>query len=216
METSKTGRTNVEAIPAKLRWLTIATGLFCTASLAPFGLFFGIWSLPLILGAVIQPYSPRPGKLLTWFGALVLSPWVFYLSGAGAIEIARNPETTHDAMAVLLLFISSLSVVLMACCDVAMIVNARHSKNAEANTEQRFPRVGDWFVWLIAFCLTVPVIPEIIVSLRAYRTLDRPDIFVTNAIYVLLVLALDIALGRHALKMIRLRQTTDTSRSSAR
>lgn len=151
-----------------------------------------------------------------WFGALVLSPWVFYLSGAGAIDIARNLGTTHDAMALLFLFDSSLSVVLMVWCDVALIINARHSKNVEADIEQRFPRVGDWFVWLIAFCLTVPVIPEVIASLRAYRMLNRPDIFVTNAIYVLLVLALDIALVRHALKMIRLRQMSGTSRSSTR
>jgi len=198
-----TGKANSEAIPAKLRWLAIAAGLVCPVCLAPMGLLFGIWLIPLILGAIIQPYSPRPGRLLMWFGAVVLSPWVFYLSGGVAMDTARNLGRYHDAMSVLFLVGSIVSVVLIAWCDIALAMDACRARRVTTVPGQRFPRVTDWIVWLIALCLSLPIIWGISSYPRMYHRTGRLDILITGVVYGLLVLAFDIALIIDATKMMR-------------
>ena len=112
-------------VPAKIRLLSIATGcLTAIGGSIILGLFFSIPPIILVLGAVAQPYIRVVGKWLIGLGATLLSLEVMAL-------VAVIPEGVwllrlyHDRNFLATLSFSIASVLLVAWCDVALIIEAR-------------------------------------------------------------------------------------------
>jgi len=119
----------LEGMPLNLRWLALAAGCSCgLAGSLLFGPSFFIFPSTQILGAVIEAYSPRLGKVLLWIGACILTFYaaIFLAPQAfGAIFVlqVRN-DLTHIAL--FLFLVASLA--LLVWCDIALIIFAVRSK----------------------------------------------------------------------------------------
>ena len=116
---------SAEIVPAKIRLLSIATGCFTAigGSLVV-GVLFSIPPIILILGAIAQPYLRVIGRWLIGVGAVLLSleVLVFVVVIPEGIRLLR---LYHDRNFVGTLSFSIASVLLVAWCDVALIVDAR-------------------------------------------------------------------------------------------
>ena len=195
---------SIEIIPNRVRWLAIVAGLLCgLGGSLLFGPLFLLVPSVQILGAVIQPYSPRPGRLLLSVGVLFLSLYagLFLAPQAfGAISTFRSAyDLEHVALFVLLL-IALLSVI---WCDVAFVRAIRHLRHNPNMAERRFPSPGDWFVWIAAVCMSVWILPISLNSLFVYRRTGRLDILLLSMVFGLIVVLFDAALLINAVKMTR-------------
>ncbi len=185
---------------AKTRWLVIITG--CISGLAgslSFGPLFSMLPALLISGAVLQRWSPRPGRWLMWFGAFWLTVDVGVFLGP---PVLRRPRSL-DGNVLVLLALCLLSLVLVGWCDVALIIDSRRSKNASASANREFPRAADWIVGAVALCLTgyaVWPIHAIFDPVRRHGDWEIALLFVVS------VAAFDTALARHAVKTFRARR----------
>jgi hypothetical protein len=124
------------AVPRKVRWLAIAAGCFSgVAGFLLYGLLFLFVPAILILGAILQPHSPRLGRWFLSVGALLLSVYVgLFLApqAVGAIMGLPLDHTFHDWTVASVLLVS---VVLVAWSDVALILEAKRSRDEIAPSE---------------------------------------------------------------------------------
>jgi hypothetical protein len=195
---------SIEIIPVRVRWLAIAAGLLSgLGGSLLFGPLFLLVPSVQILGAVIQPYSPRPGRLLLSMGVLLLSGYagLFLAPQAfGAILGSRSEfDLSHVALFVLLL-VALLSV---AWCDVAFIKAIRQIRQSPSIGAQRFPGPGDWIVWITAICISVWILPMSLQSAFVYRRTGRLDILLSSTAFGLVVLLFDAALVVNAVRLSR-------------
>jgi hypothetical protein len=191
------------------RWLAIAAGcLSGVAGALQYGPFSLIIPSVLVLGAIIQPWSFRPGKWLMWLGAFFLTLYVGFLFAPQIVDITVNSGLRSlDSLRIWILFsLTAASVLLVVWCDIALAVEGRRSRHAVGTVEQRFPRAGDWIVWLAAGCLTIFTGWYIIRSVFPFRHYGRWDILLLALVFGLAVLSLDTALLVHAVKKFRSRQ----------
>jgi hypothetical protein len=120
-----------EIIPVHIRRLAIASGLLVGISGSfMFGPLFLLIPFLQILGAVVQPYSPRPGRSLLAVGALILSLYTaLFLApqALGALSTVRFfPDL--DLNHVFLLTLLLLSLVSVIWFDVVFTIDARELK----------------------------------------------------------------------------------------
>ncbi len=191
------------------RWLAIATGcLSGVAGALQYGLFSLIIPSVLVLGAIIQPWSFRPGKWLMWLGAFFLTLYVGLFFAPQLVDITvTSGLRSLDSLGIWILFsLTAASVLLVIWCDIALAVEGRRSRHVVGTVEQRFPRAGDWIVWLAASCLTILTGWGIVGSLFPYRHYGRWDILLLALVFGLAVLSLDIVLLVHAARKFRSRQ----------
>jgi hypothetical protein len=116
-------------LPDKLRVLSLAAG--CISGLAGFFLFgivFLVFPVLQILGAIIQPYSPRLGYWVLSAGVAILTASVGGFFGTQIFFIMRDIPHFHDPEILGVLFLFSLSLVLVVWVDVALIINERMRK----------------------------------------------------------------------------------------
>jgi hypothetical protein len=130
LQSDKPVEQRVRAFPTRLRLLAILAGcLSGFAGFLDFGIVFSSVPILLILGAMIQPYTPRLGRwvfavgamLVSVYAALFLVPQTF-----GAITMPPHYHEPHD-LAVLFLFVSSTALVVWL--DVALVRNEKLKKN---------------------------------------------------------------------------------------
>ena len=181
-------------VPAWIRAVAVAAGCFafgCVFVLA-WGSF--LESTSLVLGAVVQPRSPRIGRWLMWVSALLLS----------AILLPTGSRVAYDFILYhhrAILWTESLIVLvagLIVWCDVALVIDAMSQKRGHAILLQRSKRNLDWLVWVAALALTLYWVWGIVQGVRAYQLYGRLDPLVMSAAFTLVVLLFDVALIGHA------------------
>jgi uncharacterized membrane protein YkvI len=108
-------------------------------------------------------------------------------------------DLEHITLLVLLL----VSLISVAWCDVALIVDAKRLKHIGRIAEYRFPLTGDWIVWIVASCVSLIVIPGSVVGIFEYRRNGRFDILAGGLVLGIVTLLFDLALVSSAMKMRR-------------
>jgi hypothetical protein len=113
-----------QKVPLKTRWLAIGTGgLFGIVGCLHYGAFFLFVPSILLLGAIVEPWLPRLGKVLLAVGAAVLTFYSLFL-GLPAVLLIRGLGH-HSLEDSVFLVLSLLSVVLVILCDVMLVKNER-------------------------------------------------------------------------------------------
>jgi hypothetical protein len=185
-----------ELVPSKTMWLTILAGSVSgVAGSVAFGYLFFELPAILILGTILQRWSPRPGRWFMWLGAffLTVDVGVFF-----SPVILHPPNSLDFGIVVFLLFMASL--VLVCWCDVALIMDAFRSKNSPAFTGQEFPTIADWIIGIIAACLTAWEVWSILARFYAGRPTGNWLLLVALAVCVA---AFDIAFVVHTVRTFR-------------
>jgi hypothetical protein len=113
----------LERIPINLRWLAIAAGCSCgLAGSLLYGPLFLIFPSIQILGAVVESYLPRFGRVLLVIGACILTVYstLFLASQAlGGISVLRVRNDLAHVALFLLLIVSLASLV---WSDIALVL----------------------------------------------------------------------------------------------
>jgi hypothetical protein len=193
-----------EVVPGDLRGLAIVSGcLTAVSSSLMFGLGSSISAGVLILAAMIQPCSGRPGKWLMWLGAFFLSINGVFL--ASAVPSGVRTFRVHPGGAVLaVLSLSILSVLVQIWCDVRLIADAiKQRYDPEMAAAQSFTRVRHWRVWVTAIFLTVWVFQAGVRSLFLYRRYNQPGGLVLSLVLGITIVWFDVVLAINAAKMRR-------------
>ncbi len=208
MNNSEPSKYSAELVAPGTRWLAIVTG--CVSGLAgslPFGPLFSVVPAILILGAVLQRGSPRPGRWLMWLGAFYLTAFISAYVFLGVHSANRLLAPHYDKTVLIVLFLSLVCLVLVGLCDIALILDSLRSKNAATLADQKFPRSADWIVGLVAICLTAYAVWSILASFYPVRRYGRWDILL---VFVVSVAAFDVAIVAHAFKMYRRHRSKGT------
>ena len=158
---------STDIIPSGTRWLALLVGCmaFIVVSMPPSPMSTLVVPSTFILGAIIQPYSPRPGRWLLSVGAFHLSltgvPYLALMIAGGASQLldSENPSPLFLA------FVPPLA--LLIWCDVALVLDARRQSRNSQTPETDVARFGDWLVFVAAACLRLTVLPG---SFRVART----------------------------------------------
>jgi hypothetical protein len=191
-------------VPGRTRGLAIVTGCVfgLTGSLLSGPLFFLVPSV-LILGALLQPSSPRPGRWLMWLGAFFLTLYM-----AGWVLILRPSSLIDSGLGQVFPFGIVLSLVLVGWCDVALIIDLRDSSNVAVLAVPGFPRLADWVVGVIATCLTAWVVWSILGNFYPVRNYGNWQL---GLVVDVSVAAFDVAIVAHAVRMYRNRRSHSRS-----
>jgi hypothetical protein len=138
--------------------------------------------------------------ILSMYTALFLAPQA--LGALSTVGSFLDLDLNH----VVLLTLVLLSLVSVIWFDVVFTIDARGLKQIPEAADYRFPRSGDWVVWLVAVCLSVWMASISVESLSLYRRLDKVDILLTSLPFALAVIAFDVAVVVQAFKMRRVQR----------
>jgi hypothetical protein len=190
-----------EVVAIRTRWLAVVTGCF-TAVAGTFvgGLFFLIPSF-LILGAVVQPRSPRSGRWLMWLGAFLLSLMTLPLASVLLSESIPTLRVHYDYGELTLVSLCAMSVFLVIWCDVELVVDAIRMRRGRLALAQRSAGAAEWLVWAAALCLSLMSLPYSVLGVSAYRREGRLDILLFSLASSVFVILFDVALAVDAVKM---------------
>lgn len=146
-----------EIMLGRARGVAIAAG--CVAGmflmfLSPLALIF---SAPLILGALVQPRSPRSGRSLMWVGALVLSCLTLFYS----VLIVRQGLRYFDLGEITIYVVSVATTVLVIWCDVELVLEAIKARRTVRTIQPRTTLVGEGVAWLVAIGLSAWIFPAV-------------------------------------------------------
>jgi hypothetical protein len=196
-----------ELVASKTRLLALITGcVSCVAGSLPFGPLFSLLPAILVLGAVLQRWSPRPGRWLMWLGAFFLTVEMGLLLGPTVLR----PPHVLDTNILIVFTLCSVSLVLVGWCDVALIIDSRRAKSVPDLANQAFPRAADWIIGILALCLTISAVWSILSSFFPLRHYGRLDISLFAIVFGIVVAAFDAAIVAHAVKMYRGRRVETT------
>lgn len=136
MNTVNPGSATRQIFPMRIRWVSIAAGCFAgVAGSLVFGWLFALVSSALVLGAIIQPYFHRSGKWLMWLGAFILTFYVGLFLAPQMLGAIRTLPQYHDQNAIAFLCLSLMSIILLAWCDVALVIEDRKARRAPSPVE---------------------------------------------------------------------------------
>ena len=190
-----------EIVPNGTRWLAFLVGslalVVVSISRSPISTF--VVPSTLILAAIIQPHSPRPGRWLLSVGAFYLS-----VGGIPYLTLMVVGSARHlldfESLSQLPLFLALAALlVLLIWCDVSLIVDARRqSRNSQAPATD-VARPADWLVFIAAASLSITVLPGLFHAVRS----GRRDIWALQLLFALVVIWFDAALMIRTMKMRR-------------
>ncbi len=110
------GKTGEPVAPA-LRWLAAATGCLTTVTgVFVLGYWIALSSGSLIVGALVAGRFPRDGRALIRFGAGLVS-----LGLPAGIHLLLHTELGTDVRVTVS---AAASVLLVVCCDIALVIEA--------------------------------------------------------------------------------------------
>jgi len=191
---------------AKLRWIAIVTGSLIACSGVVLSWTDPVPAICLILGAAIQPRSPRTGRWLVWASALSASIGTFPLGFAALrsiINVLRAPEASYILLPTLAFL---LPISLLLWCDVGFAIDAATQLHSTSATRMQTSRRSlDWLVWIAAFLMTAWYIRMIVYGVRPLQLHGRLDILAFGATFTTIMLLLDVALVVEAVKSRRTR-----------
>lgn len=146
-----------EIMLGRARGVAIAAG--CVAGvflmfLSPLALIF---SAPLILGALVQPRSPRSGRALMWVGALVLSCLTLFYG----VLVIRQGLHYFDLMEITIYVVSVATTILVIWCDLELVLEATRARRTVRTIEPRATLLGEGIAWLVAIGLSAWIFPSI-------------------------------------------------------
>lgn len=198
---NQTSGQSTDIIPRGTRWLALLVGCiaFVAESMPPSPVSTLVVPTSLILGAIIQPYSPRPGRWILSVGAFYLSlsgvPYLALMVAGGAMHLLNSQSL--DSLLLLLALVAPL--VLLIWCDLALILDARRQGRNSQTPGMDVARLGDWLVSIAAACLSLTMLPG---SFRAART-GRWDILALQLLFAFVVIWFDVALVSRIIRMRR-------------
>ncbi len=191
---------NVEPIaPFHVRIVAMLAGCFsATWGMLVFGWPFAAVSSLLIVGAIIQPRSPIPGKWLMWVGAFVLTLVVLPIGLQTIFGGTKALGFPRDRFMILNLSLCLISVLLVVCCDGMLVYGMKLRKNQGDMATSG--RGMTWLVWVAALGLTSYLLVMSISAFHAYRVYGRVDPLLTWISLSLVAVLFDVALVVHAVK----------------
>lgn len=193
----------VPIVPVKVRLLAALAGCFSAVwGVLVFGWPFAVVPVFLILGAIIQPRSPLPGKWLMWVGAFLLSMVVLPIGTPTLFAGIRGLGFYHDTSMIVTFSLSLASVLLVVCCDATLLYSMT-LRNNHGDIRGSSRRTMTWLVWVAALVLTVYLLVMSMSAFQAYRTYGRLDLLLTWVSLSLVALLFDIALAVRAVRRIR-------------
>jgi hypothetical protein len=207
MSDGESGNYAEQLVPSRTRWLAIVAG--CVSGLAgslPFGPLFSAFPLILVLGAILQRWSPQPGRWLMWLGAFYLTIVVAGFLGPAVLSPKGLLAPYYDRNILIFFALSVASLALVGWCDVALFIDARKSKDVSVPANQGFPRTADWLVGMFALCLTAYAVWSILASFYPVHRFGNWGILL---LVVGSIAALDVAIVAHTVKMRRGSQGTE-------
>jgi hypothetical protein len=154
----------------------------------------------LILAALLQRSSPRPGRWLMWLGAFFLT---LYMAGSLGPFILWPSRLLERSFQQVLAF-GILSLLLVGWCDVALIIDSRRSSNVPVLAVPGFPRSADWIIGIVAICLSVWDVWSILPSFYPVRNYGNWGL---GLVVDVSVAAFDVAIVAHAIRMYRNRRS---------
>jgi hypothetical protein len=127
-----------QTIPNEIRWLALtAACVSCVTGALLSDLLLFLAPSILIVGTLVQPYSPRPGKMILSLGALLLSLYVVLSLSPSAFEMVMSLRVGPSVTQELLFSMLVISVSLIACLDVKLVnwvVRLRHPSGRAAGS----------------------------------------------------------------------------------
>ena len=194
-------------MPGRARGAAIAAG--GTAGvflmfLSPLALIF---AAPLILGALVQPRSPRSGRSLMWIGAPVLSCVTLLYSVRIVLEGIRYFDLTMVAIYV----VSVATTMIVIWCDVELVLEAIRQRRTVRIIEPPATLVGEGVAWLVAIGLSAWIFPVILPRNLHLPAPDYPRAsYLVNLAFsislLLPVISFDVWLIARATRMWRTRK----------
>jgi hypothetical protein len=198
-----TSQTDV-ALSKLARWIAIATGLVT----AGFGFVsssrpFLIVPISLVLGAAVQPYSPRQGRRVIWVSSILLSigllplvPVLFRESGT-----ASGSYRDFNYMGMLLLL--WLSPLLVATCDIVLVVDALTRGRGQSTSTHGTAPNKEWLSWIVALFLSFWLLPDSVRALAFYHRNGGLDTLLSAASIASVILVFDVLITASAVKALR-------------
>lgn len=208
-------------VASRTRWLVVAAALFATAAGFTLG---GLLLLPLasfmILGAVVQPRSPRSGRWLMWTSASLLTlhflpasvvllsgifrtpPPIVTLSGT-----PRNPVPYVDLVALGIISLWLVSSLLVMWCDAELVIDAWKLRAAPREVERGFLGIADWFLCLVATGLSLWWFPACVRAVPLYRRYGGLNTLLLTLAASAIIALLDVALVIDVVKTRHARQS---------
>jgi hypothetical protein len=104
-----------------------------------YGPFFLFVPSILLLGAIVEPWLPRLGRVLLAVGAAALTFYSLFL-GLPAVLLIRGLGTHHSLEDSTFLVLSLLSVLLVILCDVMLVKNERKLRQCGYRTSEIAPK----------------------------------------------------------------------------
>ncbi len=193
-------RDQSEILPGRIRLLAIVTGC-CTgiAGFIPFGPFVSLIALLLVVGATLQPYSPRSGRWLLWLGAFFVTMFVGVFLAPQAVWVSRIFRLHHEIAILTFLFFFIASIPLVIWCDVALAAEALRRTHAKAENHKP-SRIAGVLVWVVAAFLTLLLLPDYIRGVLSYSHSGRLDILLLSLLFGSAILLFDLMLVINAFR----------------
>jgi len=195
-------------VTRRIRSLAVATGCFIAVggSSSAGGLYCPIVAGILVLGAIVQPHSPRAGKWLMWAGASLLTLLFVPFSILVLPKAIGGLRYYHDYSDLGVISHWVVSLLLLIWCDTVLVIDTWRIRGVREVAELRPPGDGEWLVCLAALGLSLWLLVICVLGVSAYRRIGGLDILLMSLALGLLVVLFDVALAIKVVKMWRTRR----------
>ena len=181
--------------------MAIVAGCFsASVGLLVFGWLFPVVPAFLVLGAIVQPHSPRPGRWLMWLGAFLLSLVVLPIGVETLLGGIRALGFYRDRFMLVPFSLSFVSVLLVLWCDAVLLIEDMTMRRNRKGTVQSPQQSSHWLVWIAAVILSAYLTAMGMTALHAYDFHGRLDVLLTWVILSSVVLIFDVALVFQAVR----------------